>query len=198
MARRPAPWLLAAALAALLSGCGGSEPPPEKYPAFSWTHLPPIKLDVDKIVVAGAYTPSVVSPHVETLAPRSLLASAEDWARQRLEADGDEGTARFIVTDASIVEERLPPQESLASGASGERDRRYVGHIAVRLEIRDDTGTVVAETAAEGTRTRTLPQDVKDSDVDEAWYLIVQGTMLDLNAELERNIPFYLGRFLPR
>ena len=35
---------------------------------------------------------------------------------------------------------------------------------------------------------------MSDSDVREAWYLIVQGAMLDLNAELDRNIRFYLPR----
>lgn len=194
---RPLPLRLLAAsvLLALLAGCGGG-PPPEKYPELTWKHLPPIKLKVEKIVVASEYELRVVSPHVETLAPRSLLASAERWASDRLKADGDEGYARFVVTDASIVEERMPAQQSLASGLSDQRDRRYTGHVAVRLEIHDRRGQVVGQTAAEATKTRTVPQEVKDSDVDEAWYLVVQGAMLDLNAELDRNIQFYLPRFV--
>jgi hypothetical protein len=182
---RPLPHHLLAALllVALLAGCGGA-PPPGKFPELSWKHLPPIKLKVEKIEIVREYQPRVTSPHVETLAPRGLADSAERWAKDRLVADGDEGTARFVITDASLVEAR----------AASPQERRYVGHVAVRLEIHDQRGTLDGQAAAEATNTRSVAREVSDSDVREAWYLIVQGAMLDLNAELDRNIRFYLPR----
>jgi len=176
---------LAFLLLALVAGCGG-KPPPGKYPELSWAHLPPLKLLVDKIEIAREYQPRLVSPHVETLSPRTLVDSAERWARDRLVADGDEGYARFVITDASLVEAQAASRES----------RRYLGHVAVRIEIHDEHGAIIGQAAAEASHTESVAREVSDNDLRESWYLIVQGTMLDLNAELERSIRFYLSRFV--
>ncbi|MFI4986981.1 MAG: hypothetical protein ACHQF3_06050 [Alphaproteobacteria bacterium] len=196
MALRSLAGTAGAALAlALLAGCGSS-PPPEQFPELGWQHLPPIKLNVAKLEVVNEYQPRVTSPHVETLAPRSLLDSADRWARDRLKADGDEGYLRFVVTDASLVEAPLPLQQGLTQSLTNQQARRYTGHVAVRLELHNRRGYIDAQAMADATNSQTVPQDVADREVRQTWYLIVQGAMLDLNAELDRQVRFYMARYL--
>lgn len=178
-----------------LAGCS-NKPPPDVFPELSWTHMAPIKLNVARIEVVKQYMPSQQPPHVETLAPRTLIDSADRWARDRLQAVGNQGYARFVITDASIVQTQLPIQKGLSYSFTNQQDKRYDGHVAVRLEIHDAQGGVGGQVAAEAANSRSVPQDVSDHERKEAWYLIVQGAMLDLNAELERNINTHLRQFV--
>lgn len=185
----------AALLLALLAGCN-NPPPPEAYPELSWAHYPPIKLNVARIEVVKEYVPIDQAPHVETITPRTLVDSADRWARDRLQAVGESGVARFVIADASVVEVSLPVQKGLAYAFTNQQNRRYDAHGAVRLEIRNARGYVDGQVTAEASNTRSVGQDASQRELNQNWYLVVQGAMLDLNAELDRNIHAYLTRFL--
>lgn len=178
-----------------LAGCG-SAPPPETFAELSWTHYPPVKLNVARIEVVKEYQPSAQAPHVDTLTPRTLADSADRWARDRLQAVGNEGFARFVITDASVVEAPLQVQKGLSYAFTNQQSRRYDAHVAVRLEVHNARGFTDGQVTAEAANSRSIAQDVSQREIGEAQYLVVQGAMLDLNAELERNIHQFLARFL--
>ena len=171
-------------------------PPPQKFPELSWSRLPPIALKVSQIEVVKAYVPSDQAPHVETLPPRTLIDSADRWARDRLQTGGGAGFARFIITDASMVEVALPVQTGIAYAFTTQQAKRYDAHVAARLEILDASGKLLGQVMAEASNSRSVPQEINQRQLNDTWYLIVEGAMVDLNAELDRNIHAYLGRFL--
>lgn len=183
------------ALVLLAAGCAGP-PPPQKFPELSWSRLPPIALKVGQIEVVKAYVPSDQAPHVETLPPRTLIDSADRWARDRLHAGGGSGFARFIITDANMVEVALPVHTGLAYAFTTQQAKRYDAHVAARLEILDASGKLLGHAVAEASNSRSVPQEVSQRQLNETWYLIVEGAMVDLNSELDRNVHAYLGAFL--
>lgn len=189
------PIRMTAALLLLMAGCS-STPPTQKFPELSWSRLPPITLTVSQVEVVKAYVPSDQAPHVETLPPRTLIDSADRWARDRLRVGGGAGFARFIITDASMVEVALPVQTGLAYTFTTQQSKRYDAHVAARLEILDASGKLLGQVTAEASNSRSIPQDASQRGINDTWYLIVEGAMIDLNAELDRNIHAHLGPFL--
>ncbi len=183
------------ALLLLVAGCA-APPPPQKFPELSWSRLPPIVLKVGQIEVVKAYVPSDQAPHVETLPPRTLIDSADRWSRDRLHAGGGAGFARFIITDASMVEVALPVQTGIAYAFTTQQAKRYDAHVAARLEILDASGKLLGQVMAEASNSRSVPQEVSQRQLNDTWYLIVEGALVDLNSELDRNIHAYLGPFL--
>ena len=183
------------ALLLVVAGCT-TPPPAQKFPELSWSRLPPIVLKVSQIEVVKAYVPSDQAPHVEALPPRTLIESADRWARDRLQTGGGSGFARFIITDASMVEVALPVHTGLAYAFTTQQAKRYDAHVAARLEILDASGKLLGQVMAEASNSRSVPQDVSQRQLNETWYLIVEGAMVDLNSELDRNIHAHLGPFL--
>ena len=197
MARLKLVHLVPAFLLVLFAaGCNNTPPPPDKFPELSWTNYPPIKLNVARIEVVKENAASDQPPHVDTLPPRTLIDSADRWARDRLQPVGSSGFARFVITDASMVEVPLDVQKGLAYAFTNQQSKRYDAHVAVRLEIHNERGFTDGQVVAEASNSRSVAQDASPREVNEQWYLIVQGATLDLNAELDRNIHQTLTRFL--
>lgn len=191
-------WRLAPAvlLMAVVAGCDNTPPPPEKFPELSFTQYPPIKLNVARVEVVKEFVPSDQPPHIETLTPRTLIDSTDRWARDRLRPVGDSGFARFIITDASLVEVPLKVEKGLAYSFTNQQSKRYDAHVAVRLEIHNARGFTDGEVTAAAANSRSVAQDISERERSETWYLIVERAMLDLNAELDRNISAHLTRFM--
>lgn len=196
MARRISPLVPAILFSAFLAGCSNAPPPAEKFPELSWTHLPPIKLNVVRLEVIKAYVPSDQSPHLDTLAPRTLMDSADRWARDRLRPAGSSGWVSFIITNASLVEVRLPVKKGISYAFTNQVSTRYDAHVAVRLEIHNERGTVDGQVSAEASASREVTQEASDREISEAQYLVVQDAMLRLNTALEANIYSHLQPFI--
>ena len=81
------------------------------YPELTWSHLPPITLDVAEIEIVDASRPTGASPHVEHLFPLPPAEAAGRWARDRLRAGGLANRARFIIQRADVVEVGLKRTE---------------------------------------------------------------------------------------
>ena len=96
--RLPFLFLLCFGLAACRSE--GERP---NYPELTWTHLPPITLDVAEIEIIDNTAPSKASPHVEQLFPVPPSHAAQRWARDRLRAGGLANRARFIIQRADVT-----------------------------------------------------------------------------------------------
>ena len=177
----------------LLAACK-SEPPREQFPEIGFGHLSPIVLRAARLEIERNYRPSGSAPQVEV--PRPPLDAIERWAHERLRTTGQGGVARLTVTDASVVEVALAVGQGLSYSFTTQQAKRYDAHLAVRLDILDPHGFSQGQVTAEASNSRSIPQKATGREIDEAEFLVVQGAMLDLNAELERNIRQYLTRFV--
>lgn len=186
----PIPRLLACAAlvcAALVSGCAMNVQRPA-FPQISFSHLPPLKLDVAKIEVQNDYVSPDTEPNVEHLFPVSVAGTAMNWGRDRLRAVGNSGVARFIVNRASVIEVPLKQKKGIEGFFTNQQAERYDGVVTVTLKILDGSGNERAEASATTKRSQTVPEDITLNDRDKVWFDMTEKMMGSLNTTLEKAI----------
>lgn len=178
-----------------LAGCTVEVQRPN-LPELTWTHLPPMTLDVAEIEIIDASQPTGASPHVEHLFPLPPAKAAERWARDRLRAGGLANRARFMIQRADVVETGLRRTEGLTSVFTTDQAERYDAELAVLVEIRSDSGGLLGQVATGLRKSRTVPEDASLNERETAWFEMTDDLMKLFNAEMERNMPLYLGRWM--
>lgn len=195
-------WLGGAASLAVLAAtdlAGCSTPPPQnRFPELTYAHLGQYRLDVSRIDVISQYRSPYAPPNIEQDMPVLPERAMQRWAADRLVATGTPGhTAQFIITDAKVTDTKLPKTPGLQGVFTTDQSDRYDSSFAARLVIRPDPGAIGSgEARANATRARTVAEGISVNDRHKVWFEIVEATMNDLNAELDRQIRDHLGRFL--
>lgn len=191
---------LAALALLLLAGLGvtACSTPPQRHPFadLTYSHLPPIRLDVAAVDVVSDYKPPLRAPNVEHLFPVRPADAAMRWAKDRLVPVGTAGVARFTVLEASAVAVPLDRTTGLQGLFTEDQSERYDAVVAVRLDLQNARGLRSGTVTARAKRSRTVAEDATLNEREEIWYRLTEALMNDLNAELERNIHQYLGAFL--
>ena len=191
------PSLKAAAigLAALVLAACQAQPPAPPLGDVNFNNLPPIQLAVSRIEVVDEYTPPLRAPNVEHDMPVSPAAAANRWADQRLRAIGGAGVARVIISDASVVENKLPVESGIRGTFTTNQSARFDARVHMRVEIRNDRGFTDAFAEAGAARSRTIPETASVHDKDKLFIDLVTGLMSDLNAQLDANIASFLRAY---
>lgn len=182
-------------LIALLAMTGCESPPSRTpFPDITFAHLPDIRLDVATIEFVDAYRSPGTDPNVEHLYPVTPAQAARRWAEDRLVAVGIDGVARFIVLDASAIEQRnVPPP---AGSSSADPRDRYDMRTAVRIEIVKANGAQTAFVAAEATLRQYVDPATTLNDRERIWFRNVEMLTKSLDAELEKTIASGFGPYL--
>ena len=187
-------WIVAAAL--LLAACT-SAPPQTKFPQLTYAHLGAFVLDVSEIEIVDAYAPTLRTPNVDHLMPVAPAAAARQWARDRLESTGSSGRrAVFTIDDGAVTELLLVRQSGIRGALTVDQSERYDAVLGVRLEIFDTFGRRVGSAEADARRSKTVPENITLNARDEVWFSMTESLIEDLNAELERAITQFLGKYL--
>jgi hypothetical protein len=187
-------WIVAAAL--LLAACADA-PPPTNFPRLTYSHLGAFVLEVSEIEIVDAYQPTLRAPNVDHLMPVAPAAAARQWARDRLKTAGSSGRrAVFTIDDGAVTETPLRRKTGVRGVLTVDQSERYDAVLAVRLEIFDIAGRRVGVAEANARRSRSVPEDITLNVRDKIWFSITESVTNDLNAELDRAIPQFLGQYL--
>jgi len=187
-------------LALLLGVLGACNTPPtrEPFPKLTYSYLPPFRLAVARVEVVDQYHPPLAPPYVDQQFPVSPAGTAEQWGHDRLKAVGGSGRAVYTVLRADAIDVHLVNTES--GGLFGQftvpQSDRYDLTIAVKLQIFDPSGRVMASVNARALRSNTVAADVTLNDRERLWFDMTEATMKDLNGQLEKSIPLYLQAYL--
>jgi hypothetical protein len=178
-----------------LAACQNAPTAP-KYPQLTWRHLPSYNLSVSNIEVVNEYQPPLKAPNVDHLFPQPPVDVMARWSSDRLKARGGSATARVIISDASVVENRLKKKEGITGAVTTDQSERYDGKINVTMEIRSGREFREAFVHAAAARTRTVPEDITLNEREKVWFEMTEAMMKDINRQLEQAIPQYFQRWL--
>lgn len=188
---------LAAVLLAAAAGLGScSTPPPPQFPELTFTHLPQITLGVSKIEIVDNYTPPNDPKHVEDRMPVSPEQALKNWARDRLRANGVSGVAKFIITNAAVVETDLARSKGLKGVFTTEQAERYNAsvNVEVKLEGVPRVNRAYAQAAVE--RSQTVAEDASINVREEVWFALTEQVMKDFDPQMTASIRQHLADFI--
>jgi len=184
---------------ALSVGTACTTPPPAiSQPQLTYAHQAKIHLDVDAIEIVHAYVPPMRAPNVEHLFPTSPMKTVERWATDRLAAAGTSRTgrtARFVILDAKVVEEKLPTTGGISGYFTVDQGARYTAALEARLEIIDAQGTRRAFAEAKAFRDQTVPENASVNKREDYWFRLTEDLLKDFDREMETAIQTHLAGF---
>jgi hypothetical protein len=184
-----APLRFAAALsllAAAVTACAFDDPS-NRFADITYQHLPDIRLDVGEVQIEQAYVAPSEAPNVGYRFPVAPKDAAAQWGRDRLVAQGDRLTFRYIVREASAIETALKTKSGVTGLITTDQSERYDTHIVIEMQILDGR-QLQGSATAEARRSITVPEDITLKDREKVWYKLTEDTMNDLNDQLEQTI----------
>jgi len=177
-----------------LAGCQTTPDP--MLPEITFQHLPPIKLNVARIEVVDGVKEPLAAPHVGHRFPTPPRTGLHTWARDRLQAAGTAGVARFVIIDADVTENRLKLKKGLKGAFTDEQSHRYDAKVSARLEVTGVANLRMAEARAGAERSQTIAESATVNQRERLWFDMVDGLMGDFNAAMEANIRKHLSLVL--
>ena len=183
---------------ALELGACADAPPLPQFPTLTYTHLPRIVFEAERLEIANEYQAPLAPPNVEHLFAQRPDAVLQRWANDRLAVSGrGENLVRFVIGDARVTETELPRETGVRATFTNFQAQRYDGRMQATIEIRQVRGNFrVGDAAASATRTRSVAENISLNDRERVWYEMVEQMMADINAELDRQVRANLPRFL--
>ncbi len=187
-------WIAAVAL--LLAACSDA-PPPTKFPQLTYSHLGAFVLDVSKIEIVDGFRSPLRPPNIEHLVPVSPATAARQWARDRLKSTGSSGRrAVFTIDNGAVTATSLKRKSGIRGALTVDQSERYDAVIAVRLEVFEADGRRGGVAEANAQRSRSVPENITLDARDKVWFSITETLTNDMNAEMERAITRFLGKYL--
>ncbi len=186
-------WILPFLL--LLAGCQPPPEPPRPQP-ISFTRYQPFFLDVGRIEVIDEFQPPGQLPHIEHLMPYSPGEAMHIWVNDRLRAIGAGRLMQVIIKDASVMVSELPTPEGIKGVFTLSQDRKYDARLNVEIRIYGQGAMSEAGIYITSTRSITMREDASLVEREQAMRRLVFLLMEAANAQLEKNIYQYFGRYL--
>lgn len=178
----------------LLAAC--DSPPPPNFAPLRYNDRTPIYLDVVNVELHNEYKAPLRLPNVEHKFPVTPEQAITAWVNDRLKAAGSSKTMVVNITDASVVQEKLPTTQGMKGILKDEQAFKYVARMALELKIYGASAISIADTQINATRHITLAESTTLAERDQAYYTLTKQLMEDVNAELEKTIHQYLSNYI--
>jgi hypothetical protein len=184
---------LGLALVALTLISCNTPPKRQAFPEITFQHLQPFRLDVARVQIVDGYQPDP-GADIDNQFPEAPAAVARQWAEDRLTAVGQQGEAIYTITLAKATQTALQRSQGMSAMTHKDQSDRYDLAITVNLEVRSGgkSGAVTAQAA----RSQTVREDMTLNQREGVLFNLLDITMKDLNAQMEKLIPHYLGGFV--
>lgn len=168
----------------------------QKLPELTFTHLGGLKLNVARLETGSKYKSPLKRPNVEHLFPAKPVDALQRWAKDTVIPAWQRGLARFTVHEASIIEEKLQMDSSIAGLFTKQQSERYTARVEATLEIFDGFGKRRGFASANAVRSTTIREDATLNERDKAWFTLVEELMNVFDLEMKRNMKRHLVNWI--
>ena len=169
-------------------------PPPEApaFPDIRFTGEPPLMLQASQIEIRTVYRPG----DADNAYPVSPLRAIQNWARDRLRANGQGGPARFTIADATAKVTDLPVKGGVSGAFTDQVSQKYDIGLDAALEVLDTTGVVVRSARVTVSRSATVLQSATANERARTRYNMVRDMMSEFNSQAQQRISSGFGQYL--
>jgi hypothetical protein len=169
-------------------------PPPEapSFPDIRFTGEPPLLLLASQIEIRTRYQPG----DADNAFPVSPLRAIQNWARDRLRANGQGGPARFTIADATAKVTDLAVKGGISGTFTDQVSQQYDVALDAALEVLDTTGVVVRSARVTVSRSATVLQSATANDRARTRYNLVREMMSDFDSQAQARISGGFGQYL--
>ena len=181
-----------ALLALALISCN-TPPKRQAFPEITFQHLQPFRLDVARVQIVDGYQPDP-GADIGNQFPEVPAAVARQWAEDRLTAVGQQGEAIYTITLAKAIQTPLLRSQGMSAMTHKDQSDRYDLAITVNLEVR--SGAKSGAVTARAARSQTVREDMTLNQREGVLFNLLDVTMKDMNAQMEKLTPHYLGGFV--
>jgi hypothetical protein len=180
-----------ALLALALASCN-TPPDRQNFPDITFQHLKPFRLDVARVQIVDGYQPDP-GADIGNQFPEAPAAVARQWGEDRLQAVGQQGEAIYTITLAKATQTPLARSQGMSAMTHKDQSDRYDLAITVNLEVH--SGGKAGAITGQAARSQTVGEDMTLNQREGVLFRLLDVTMRDLNAQMEKLIPQYLGGF---
>jgi hypothetical protein len=172
-----------------ISGCTPVQQAPNPVADVRFRNEPPLVLRARHIEIHTAYAPT----DADLLFPVPPVRAVQNWARDRLRADGEGGFARFTISDAHATIQDLPLQAYTSADQFAER---YDAHIEAALDFLDERGQLVRGVTIRGAAANAVRESAPAGYREQTRFLLVRDLMSDFDRRAEDQIRLSLAEFV--
>jgi len=187
-------FFLIAAATASLAACAAPMDDPT-YAELRYNDRPPIRLNVAAINVTQSYVSSAADPYVDQLFPQPPVKAALQWAKDRLQAAGADGSLSYDVVNASATDTKLPRSSGISSLTTVDQTDRFDLTITVKLSAISGDSQHRGSAQVTVTRAQTINEKTTESERNTVWYTMTKDAMAELDAKLSAQIDDNLAWF---
>jgi hypothetical protein len=178
---------------ALLTGCSDGV---VDFPPLSFTRYHPIYLNVSNIEYVEEYKSPMKAPFIEHLMPYSPSEAMHVWVKDRIRTIGNDKFLQVIIKDGSVKASQLPTPQGVKGLLTISQDRQYDAKLDVELRIYGGGAMSDANVHVAAHRSITLAENASVHTRDAAFRRMIAEMMESVNAELEKNIYQYMGKYI--
>jgi len=175
-----------------LTSCN-TPPARQEFPEITFQHLQPFRLGVAHVEIVEAYKPDPAND-IGSQFPEAPVSVARQWAEDRLLAVGQQGQATYTITLAKAIDTPLKRSQGMSAMTHKDQSNRYDLAITVNLEV--NAGGKSGAVTAQAARSQTVREDMTLNQREGVLFTLLDVTMKDVNAQMEKLIPQYLGEFV--
>ncbi len=180
----------------MFSACTTTPVPPEAA-APHFTKEPALSLNVGKIEFADEYRSPGTPPNVEHLFDYTPADVFKTWVHDHIHPTGGQNTLQITISDASVVEAKLPKTKGLEGFFTVDQGSSYDGKLSVEMRIfKPGSAISEAEVSATTNHSSTLVENATLQQRDKLFYDLTLEMVNTIGSQLDHDMRQYFSTYI--